>query len=86
MSGDHPNGDPMIVLPTPPLAKAPADRFTGDARGDGITDGAGGGCTVSDGAVSREGMDRRGNCHTDGRALHVTDERGRVGPGTDRTS
>jgi quercetin dioxygenase-like cupin family protein len=78
MSGDQPNGDPMIVLPSPPTARAAADRFTGDVWVDDITNGAGAGCARLATVRFSPGARTAWHCHAHGQTLHVTDGQGVV--------
>ena len=78
MSGDATGDDAMLVLPSPPTAKATADRFTGEVWVDGITSGAGAGTATLATVRFSPGARTAWHRHTNGQTLHVTDGRGIV--------
>lgn len=78
MSAEPISEDPMMALPAPATAKAPAERFTGDVWVDGITGGAGPG-TATLAAVRFSPCARTAwHRHENGQTLHVTEGRGIV--------
>jgi quercetin dioxygenase-like cupin family protein len=78
MSAEPTDGASMVVLTAPPTVKAPADRFTGDAWVDGITDGAGPGRARLATVRFSPGARTSWHGHAHGQTLHVTDGQGLV--------
>jgi quercetin dioxygenase-like cupin family protein len=66
------SGDTMVVLPSPPTAKAVAERFTGDVWVDGITDGAGPGTATLAAVRFSPGARTAWHRHANGQTLHLT--------------
>lgn len=79
MSADQPSSGSMVVLPSPPTAKAVAERFTGDVWVDGITDGAAAPGTATLAVVRfSPGARTAWHRHANGQTLHITDGLGIV--------
>lgn len=71
MPAEH--ADPMVVLPVPATAKAPAERFTGDVWVDGITSGTGPGAATLAAVRFSPGARTAWHVHENGQTLRVTD-------------
>jgi quercetin dioxygenase-like cupin family protein len=76
MPGKGASDDTMVVLPSPPTAVA--ERFTGDAWVDGITDGARPGTATLATVRFSPGARTAWHRHANGQTLRVTDGLGIV--------
>jgi quercetin dioxygenase-like cupin family protein len=72
MRGERTNAASMVVVPISATTKAAADRFTGDAWVDAITNGAGPGCARLATVRFSPGARTAWHCHAHGQTLHVT--------------